>query len=610
MPSTDTTTKPTKAPRWDLESIFPGGSDSKEYADFHRKVKTDLTVARERLAALPKQLAKDNFDAWRDLILEFQRLGLHRGLVGAFARCLISQDVADQKGFAAYSEAQSQYAEWLNLQNSIEAFAAAQSNEIWQEFLSQPEIKPISFYLNELRQLATEKMAPELESLALDLAVDGYHAWGSFYDRLSGEIKVDFAEPGKLPEPLSVGQLANKFLSPDREVRKSAFTEYEKAWETRAGLAADTLNNQAGFRLTLYKRRGWKSALHEPLQMGRMQEQTLDAMWSAVRQSLPQMKRYIDAKKKLLGIDKFCWFDQMAPVGELDISFNYGDAGKFIIKHLGSFSKELAEFAALALEKNWIEAEDRSGKADGGFCIGMNLIGQSRIFMTYSDDFGSMTTLAHELGHAYHQWVLKDTPFLSSIYPMGLAESASIFNELLVTDAALKEVANDKQKLMLLDQILQQPFILFCNIYARFLFDTSFYKERANGVVARERLAEMMLEAQKAAFGDILDRQAGLHPLFWASKLHFFITDMPFYNFPYTIGYLFAGGIYDRAVKEGSAFAPKYRQLLEDTGRMTLEGVAAKHLGLDLTKPDFWSEAVERSVVHVDEFVKLASQQV
>jgi oligoendopeptidase F len=262
----------------------------------------------------------------------------------------------------------------------------------------------------------------------------------------------------------------------------------------------------------------------------------------------------------------------------------------------------------MALEKKWIEAEDRSGKADGGFCIGMNLIDQSRIFMTYGDDFGSMTTLAHELGHAYHQWVLKDKPYLSTSYPMGLAESASIFNELLVTDAALKEVDDDKQKLMLLDQILQQPFILFCNIYARFLFDSSFYKERANGVVSRERLDELMLKAQKEAFGNILDPQEGHHPLFWASKLHFYITEMPFYNFPYTIGYLFAGGIYDRAVKEGSSFAPKYRSLLEDTGRMTLEDVAAKHLGLDLTKPDFWTEAVQRSVVHVDEFVKLAAK--
>lgn len=606
MSTTDTQTKSAKAPRWDLESIFPGGSDSKEFAEFSEQVKQDLAVARKKIETLPKELSKESFSAWSEMILEFQRLSEHRGLVGAYARCLISQNVADQKGHAAYSEAQTQVAEWLNLQNTIESFAAAQSDEIWKEFLALEAIEPISFYLNELRRQATDKMPPELESLALDLAVDGYHAWGSLYDKLSGEITVEYAEPGKQAESLSIGQLANKILHPDREVRKSAFAAYEKAWESRAGIAAAALNNQAGFRLTLYKRRNWKSALHEPLELGRMQEKTLAAMWNAVKQALPQMKRYTDAKKRILGIENFCWYDQMAPAGEFDVSFTYDEAGKFIVKHLGSFSRELSEFAEMALAKNWIEAEDRPGKADGGFCIGFDLKKQSRIFMTYADDFGSMTTLAHELGHAYHQWVLNDIPNLASEYPMGLAESASIFNELLVTDAALKEVSDEHQKMLLLDQILQQPFILFCNIYARFLFDSSFYKERTKGVVSRERLDELMVTAQKEAFGDILDPEQGHHPLFWASKLHFFITEMPFYNFPYTIGYLFAGGIYDRALKEGSSFAPKYRELLQDTGRMTLEDVASKHLGLDLTKADFWNEAVQRSVVHVDEFVKLA----
>jgi oligoendopeptidase F len=228
--------------------------------------------------------------------------------------------------------------------------------------------------------------------------------------------------------------------------------------------------------------------------------------------------------------------------------------------------------------------------------------------MTYTDDFNSMATLAHELGHAYHHSVLKDEPYLVQDYPMGLAETASIFNELRVADAALREVESDQQRLMLLDQTLQQPLILFCNIYARYLFDKWFYEERAKGTVAKERLTELMIQAQKEAFAGMLDPQAGYHPHFWASKLHFYFTEVPFYNFPYTFGYLFAGGVYDAAMKEGKSFAPKYRALLQDTGRMTTEEVAHKHLGVDLTKDDFWKTAVERSVVYVDEFVKLADQ--
>jgi oligoendopeptidase F len=188
---------------------------------------------------------------------------------------------------------------------------------------------------------------------------------------------------------------------------------------------------------------------------------------------------------------------------------------------------------------------------------------------------------------------------------MTLAETASIFNELLVTDAALSACSDPQERVMLLEQKLQGAYTMFCNIRCRFLFEKAFYDERVNGVVSRHRLDELMVDAQKEAFGDIL-HDSGRHPLFWASKLHFFLSELGFYNFPYTFGFLFAGGVYDRAKKEGPAFADKYRALLADTGRMTTEQVAEKHLGVDLTKEEFWVNAVDRALAEVDEFVRLA----
>jgi len=235
----------------------------------------------------------------------------------------------------------------------------------------------------------------------------------------------------------------------------------------------------------------------------------------------------------------------------------------------------------------------------------MNSVKQSRIFMTYNGTFENLLTLAHELGHAYHQWVVREKPLFSQNYPMPLAETASIFSETLVVDAALEKVSDIQEKLMLLDQKLQAAYTMFCDIHCRFIFDKMFYSERAKGIVQKDRLKEMMLEAQKKAFGDLMDPD-GFHDLFWCSKLHFYITDSPFYNFPYTFGYLFSGGVYDRARKEGSAFASKYRELLADTGCMQTEDLAQKHLGVDLTRKDFWVDAVNRSLSDVDTFVKLA----
>jgi oligoendopeptidase F len=267
----------------------------------------------------------------------------------------------------------------------------------------------------------------------------------------------------------------------------------------------------------------------------------------------------------------------------------------------------MGDFSKMALEKRWVEGEDRSGKAAGGFCTGFPINKETRIFMTYTNTFGNMSTLAHELGHSYHSYILKELPIFASRYPMTLAETASTFNELRVKDAALELAKNPQEKLMLLDQKLQDGYIMLCNLHARFIFDSNFYEERKSGIVSRKRLDEMMLEAQKKAYANTLDDD-GYHKLFWASKLHFYLTGQPFYNFPYTFGFLFSLGIYDRALKEGSAFAKAYRNLLHDTGSMMAEDVARKHLDVDLSKEEYWNDAVSRVLSDIDPFVKLAEE--
>ena len=294
--------------------------------------------------------------------------------------------------------------------------------------------------------------------------------------------------------------------------------------------------------------------------------------------------------------------------GSAERLFSFDEAGDFVVDNLKDFSSDLSNFSRMTLDKRWIEAEDRPGKRGGGYCTGMGPRRQSRIFMTYAGTYENLLTLAHEIGHAYHSWVLNNKPVFAQIYPMNLAETASIFTETYVTNAALNQATDKDEKLMLLDQKLQGAYVLFCNVYSRYLFDSAFYAERAKGIVGNERLNELMIESQKRAFGNLLD-ESGYHPLFWASKLHFFITDAPFYNFPYTFGFLFATGVYQLAKKEGKGFAAKYSALLSDTGSMTAEQVAKKHLGADLTKENFWQEAVDNALADVGTFVKLAESK-
>ncbi len=597
-----------KAPRWEIDSIFPGGSKSPQFAEFRQNIASGITKLTKSFDKLPNKLNEDSRAKWAKWILELQKTYEELHLAGAFVSCLTSQNVNDEEAMRIDAELDEMGSKWGMLKASLESFSVKQSNKEWQKLMEKKGISDISFYLDEMRTKAKLKMPEELEKLAIELAVNGYHTWNRIYDKMAGDLRVTIDADGQKKE-ISLGQNAPRMSDPNRDIRREAFGKMVGAWESRANLAAIALNSQAGFRLSIYKNRNWESPLFEPLLNARMKRETIDAMWDAVVQGRPKLGAYINSKKALMGTEKFCWYDQEAPLGKSVKTFSFDEAGDFIVEHIKSFSDEMGQFTRNALDNHWIEAEDRPGKGAGGWCSRIPIRKESRIFMTFTGNFLGLSTLAHELGHAYHGYVLRESPPFASIYPMNLAETASIFNELRVTDAAFATATDYDEKLMLADQKLSSALSFLSNIHARFIFDSRFYEARKKSVLTKDQLNEMMKEAQKEAFFGILDEEEGYHPLFWASKLHFYITGAPFYNFPYTFGYLFANGVYDRAVKEGKAFAGSYRALLADTGRMTTEQVAQKHLGVDLSKPDFWRDAVSRVLANVEPFVKLVNQK-
>jgi pepF/M3 family oligoendopeptidase len=591
--------------RWDMESIFPGGSASKEFEAFRKAIVTDLEKVERTIESLPLRLEESDLSNWRNLLLAVQDLDRRLNHADSFAYCLTSQDVSDDRAMTILEEISSLDARLETVKTGIEDLAINVDGDAWNRLLDDDKLEGSVFYWNERRRIARLKMEPKMEKLATQLAVNGYHAWNRLYTRMAGDLNAEFVEDGE-SKTLSMGQIANKMSLPDRDIRRQAFEKLERAWESVASLAAMELNSLAGFRLSLYKARGWGSPVFEPFMLARVSQDTVDSMWKAISRSLDRMAAYVAAKKRLLGMDEFRWYDQYAPVGEVSKTIPYEDATDFVVKHLTSFSQELGDFARLAIDNRWIEAEDRSGKAAGGYCAGLPVANQSRIFMTYSGNYNEMMTLAHELGHAYHSWVFRDMAYYARHYTMTLAETASTFNELLVTDAALQETGDNSEKLSLIDRKLQDHLAMFCNIRARYLFELMFYDERKKAPVPKDRLNELMVAAQREAFGGIL-AEDGYHPLFWASKLHFSETSVPFYNFPYTFGHLFASGIYARAKKEGRAFAERYRDLLVDTGKMTCEDLARKHFDVDLASTEFWNEAVARALDDVDTFINLAS---
>ncbi|WP_342480627.1 M3 family oligoendopeptidase [Paenibacillus sp. FSL L8-0340] len=588
---------------WELESIFPGGSSSPKFEEFLKQLEADIETLRQQVAASVSPADSESTKSLDAVIELLQSCSGRLIQASEFAGCLGAQNQQDKGAVRLSSKVTGLRAGFEGISSQFDNVLRQTSDAVWTEWMARPEIAPLAFVLSESRDLAREKMSPELESLALELAVDGYHGWSEHYETIVGSIQIPY-EDEEGTKQLSAGQAFNKLDDEDPKVRKAMFRKWEEAWGGAADYCADTLNHLAGFRLKLYKGRGWEDVLKEPLGINRMSHTTLDVMWDVITKSKPALVSYLQRKAKLLGMDALAWVDVEAPVGKSSGKIPYDQAAKDIVTQFRKFSPKLADFAEHAFDNNWIEVEDRPAKRPGGFCVSFPESKESRIFMTYSGTPSNVSTLAHELGHAYHSFLLDDQPLFNQNYAMNVAETASTFAEVIVSDAQVKAAADPEEKLALLEAKIQNSVAFFMNIHARFLFETRFYEKRKEGLVNAEELSALMEEAQKEAFCGVLSEY---HPHFWASKLHFYITDVPFYNFPYTVGYMFSTGLYRLALEQGASFADKYDNLLRDTGVMTLEDLVSKHLGVDLAEPDFWQGAVDLIVGDINEFLAMTN---
>ncbi len=589
--------------KWNLDVFFKGGSGSPEFIAFLDNLSEDVRILANRIETMVEEL---NQQTIHQVVNEMQEIEGRFQEASAFIGCLEAQDVDDKQAGVLQGRISQLFADYESTLTLFDQKLTQIGDQRFNEYLRSPDISPISFAIAERRQRALLKLPAALEGLVNALAVDGYHGWEDLYSTIVDQIHLAVEIDGETKK-LSVGQASNLLSSADRSLRSRVFQQLTNAWGDQGELCASALNHLAGFRLNLYKKRGWSSVLQEPLFLNRMSEPTLNSMWAAIEYAKPKLVEYLKRKAKLLGVDKLSWYDLEAPLGTDCQSIAYGDASEFIIQRFNQFSSDMAKFAKMALENEWIEAEDRPGKRPGGFCTEFSQSKQSRIFMTYSGTNQGVSTLAHELGHAYHAYVVQDMPVFARDYSMNVAETASTFAELVVANAAIQQTTDEAERLGLLDDKIQSSVAFFMNIHARFLFEVRFYQARSQGQLTVEELNELMTLAQKDAYGDALDQY---HPQFWASKLHFYITDVPFYNFPYTFGYLFSTGVYAQALVEGEDFAKRYRDLLQDTGRMRVEDLAHKHLGVDLAGEDFWQAAVNLVMQDVDEFLAITAEQV
>ncbi len=592
---------------WDLTSYFPE-FDGEEMRQFKENLSSDLQALCQRARQLPP-LDQSNGTAWEDVFLQAEKIAERLSHLGSYLGCLSAADAKNEK----YSRQEAAFAllEAESEKLDVEMLRALKGADdaLFANFVARPTLRDVGYFLQRQRTESQRSMEPQGEVLAADLGVDGLHAWGRLYSTVSSKLEFEMHYPDKRSELRPMAQRRALMEHADRRVRKAAFDGGNAAWERIEDVAAAALNAISGTRLTLNRHRGVDHFLDIALFQAGIERRTLDAMFEAIFASIELPRRALRLKAKVQQTDGIAWYDLGAPLPLGQRAALSWEEGKALVET--SFSAAyplLGEYLRQSYAKNWIDWSPRPGKRPGAFCTGSLLTRESRVYMTYNDTLGDVRTLAHEIGHAFHSYIMRDVRAFARFYPMTLAESASTFGEMLLTAGALSDPSiAPEEKASLLDMEVGHGAIFLLDIPVRYHFEKKLYEERARGELSVGQLKELMAETQREILGDTLER-GGEDPFFWASKLHFYITGVTFYNFPYTFGFLLSRGLFAAFQREGADFLPRYEAFLRLTGSDSAEAIARRTLDCDLGDPAFWTDAINTLNGPLDQLETLSSQ--
>lgn len=597
-----------KGVNWDLASYFPE-FNGPEMKKFNENLNKDIAELQDKAGVL-EPLSNETAPKWEEIVLLAENFEARLGHIFSYIRCLSAADAANEEYSQEEGRLHALHAEYEKLNvDLLRAFKGA-PDDVFDAFIARDALRGAEHAIKRIRELAEYTMSTQEEKLAADLRVDGFHSWGRLYDKITGKLEFEMVYPDGRREKKPISQWRSLMSDADREVGKAAFECGNKAWASIEDTCATALNSISGTRLTLNKYRGIDHFLDYALFQASIKRETLDAMYQAISDNIEIGREIFRSKAKFMGRDGIWFFEREAPLPLKDAAlFSWEEGASMVQNSFGKTFPDLADYYKSFLEKKWIESEPRPGKRPGAFCIGSPVTKEQRVFMTYNGTLSDTTIIAHEVGHAFHAHILKDLRPWAKEYPMTLAETASIFSQLVFAEGILADDSvRDTQKLLMLDADLSSAAILLLDITVRFEFEKKFHEKRANGELSVSRFKELMIETQKEVFGDAMLEDSE-DPLFWVSKLHFYMTHVTFYNFPYTFGFLLARALFNLFNKEGASFLPKYVKFLQLTGSDTVENVARRSIGVDVSDPAFWAEAIKSLEPSLKTYKRLLENQ-
>ena len=599
---TETTTS--ALPTWDLTAVYPG-LDSPELEAGFQHIDARLGALEQQAEALEPGPVDDALVAtFNSFTNDLNALADDLFINHAYIGCQVDADTRNETAQARSSELRQLLARASKIRTRYDAWLGALDVE---DLIARSTIAADhAFILRRAKVTATHLMSQPEEDLAAELLTSGGDAWSNLAQDVSSQIMVPVERTPGQPETLPMSEVRNLAMSPDREVRRRAHEAELAAWERWATPIAAALNGVKGQHLTLAGHRGWDEVLDEALFQNHIDRQTLDAMMGAARDAFPDFRRYLKAKAKALGLSQLAFWDLFAPLSASERVWPWDDAVTFITEQFGTFSPSLRAYAERAFRERWIDAAPRPGKVGGAYCT--RLIGdQSRVLANYVETYDGVSTLAHELGHGYHDHCEAiRTQLQRDSTPMTLAETASNFCEMILRRAVLKD-ASEAEQLSILEGELQDATQTTIDITSRFIFESTVFARRQQRELSADEFCALMLDAQRETYGDALDAEQ-LHPYMWAAKSHYYWMDAPFYNYPYMFGLLFSLGLYARYEADPEHFRASYDDLLASTGLADAAELAAR-FGIDIRTRAFWESSLDVLRADIDRFVALVEKR-
>lgn len=595
-------------PRWDMTNVYPS-LESKEFkaavAEYKRQVASLEKFFEKKLAkAGAKTPAKELAPLVGDAVNRINKIQTLSNTIVPYIYAFVTTDSRDKAAMRAMSEFEGASLPMDKLFTRFRSWLGKIEPKLEKIIARNKTAAAHAFMLQEAAEQSKYQMSDELEGLAAEMSLSGGNAFGKLQGTVTSQLSVDFELDGKI-QKMPMPALINLRSHPDESVRHRAYEAENQAWESVKETLAACLNGVKGEATTLNKRRGRVDAVESALEAARIDRKTLEAMLGAMEASFPAFRKYFKAKAKKLGKEKLAWWDVFAPLGKTDKTYSFEQARDFVLDNFGKFSPDLRTFAQRAFDNRWIDAEQRDGKRGGAFCMGVSSVQESRVLCNFDGSFDTVSTIAHELGHGFHN----DCAFkagkteLQQLTPMTLAETASTMCETIVTEAVLATTKDPQEELAVLEAQIQGAAQVTVDIYSRYLFETEVFQRRAEAELSADDFNDIMKRAQKTTYGDGLDERY-LQKFMWTWKPHYYSPGLSFYNFPYAFGLLFATGLYAIYQQRGPDFVQDYKNLLASTGEATAADLA-KRFGINIRKPKFWEDSLAIIGRRIDRFCEI-----